>query len=322
MLGDDADAETRTELHLWRIRCAIGTHEMLDVVRDRAPLEALVDEVEADAPELAAEALVELSQSYWVEWRMKQATQCAERAMAIAAANDDHSAYARATTAITVPQWARYDLRGSLATLEDGVAHARAGHDDSLLAGGPVFRVPLVLAWLGRFAEADTRAQECIEIADRTQYPLELGLPLAALTQLAVARGQYDDAEQYAHRALLLQRLSGYHWAAGLFLPPLTCAYVARGQYEQAHAALATWAETADTMEQVERRPLIRGGSPRANAGSRCKAHHCPGCRCTRWWVVTRGRCWRWSSRSARARPATCAPPTTCSRRSRSSAGC
>ena len=47
---------------------------MLDVVRDRGPLEALVDEVEADAPELAAEALVELSQSYWVEWRMKQAT--------------------------------------------------------------------------------------------------------------------------------------------------------------------------------------------------------------------------------------------------------
>ena len=73
LLGDDADAETRTELHLWRIRCAIGTHEMLDVVRDRGPLEALVDEVEADAPELAAEALVELSQSYWVEWRMKQA---------------------------------------------------------------------------------------------------------------------------------------------------------------------------------------------------------------------------------------------------------
>ena len=70
-------AATRTELHLWRIRCAIGTHEMLDVVRDRGPLEALVDEVEADSPELAAEALVELSQSYWVEWRMKQATQCA-----------------------------------------------------------------------------------------------------------------------------------------------------------------------------------------------------------------------------------------------------
>ena len=133
----------------------------------------------------------------------------------------------------------------------DGEADARAGNDDSLLAGGPVFRAPLVLAWMGRFAEAEARALECCDIADRTQYPLELGLPLAALTQLAVARGEYDQAEQYAHRALLLQRLSGYHWAAGLFLPPLACAYVARGQYDQARAALATWAETADALEQA-----------------------------------------------------------------------
>jgi class 3 adenylate cyclase len=221
------------------------------VVADRGPLEALVDEVEADAPELAAEALVELSQSYWVEWRMKQARQCAERAMAIAEANDDHSAYARATTTLSVPLWARYDLAGSLATLEDGVAHARASADDALLAGGPVFRVPLVLTWLGRFTEAIPRAHECLDIADRTQYPLELGLPLAALTQIAVARGEYDEAEQHAHRALLLQRLSGYHWAAGLFLPPLVCAHVARGQFAQARDALATWTETADELEQA-----------------------------------------------------------------------
>jgi class 3 adenylate cyclase len=251
LVGDDADAETRTELLVWRIRCAIGTRDMLDVVRDRDQLEALVDEVEADAPELAAEALVELAQSYWVEWRMRQATRCAERAMAIAADNDDHAAYARATTAITVPQWSRYDLAGSLATLEDGVAHARAGNDDSLLSGGPVFRAPLVLAWMGRFPEAEQRALECSDIAERTQYPLELGLPLAALTQLAVARGEFDQAEQYAHRALLLQRLSGYTWAAGLFLPPLACAHVARGQYEQAHATLATWRETADELERA-----------------------------------------------------------------------
>ena len=171
--------------------------------------------------------------------------------MAIASDNDDHSAYARATTALSVPQWARYDLGGSLATLEDGVAHARAAHDESLLAGGPVFRVPLVLTWMGRFDEAEARALECCDIADRTQYPLELGLPLAALTQIAVARGDYDRAEQYAHRALLLQRLSGYHWAAGLFLPPLACSYVARGQFEQARDALTTWAETADDLEQA-----------------------------------------------------------------------
>ena len=128
---------------------------------------------------------------------------------------------------------------------------ARRGTTTSLLAGGPVFRVPLVLTWLGRVDEAETRALECSDIAERVQYPLELGLPLAALTQIAVARGEFDQAEQYAHRALLLQRLSGYHWAAGLFLPPLACAHVARGQYEQARDALATWSETADELEQA-----------------------------------------------------------------------
>ena len=72
--------------------------------------------------------------------------------MAIAAANDDHSAYARATTALSVPQWARYDLRGSLATLEDGVAHARGGARRLAARGWAGVPAPLVLAWLGRFA--------------------------------------------------------------------------------------------------------------------------------------------------------------------------
>ena len=148
-----------------------------------------------------------------------------------------------------MPQWARYELTESLASLEDGVAHARAAADESVLAGGPLFRVPLVLTWLGRLDEAEARALECCEVAERAQYPLELGLPLAALTQIAVLRGDFDQAEQYAHRVLLIQRLSGYHWAAGLFLPALACAHVARGQFELAREALATWAETADAME-------------------------------------------------------------------------
>ncbi len=251
LAGPDADPAVRAELHLWRIRCGIGTREMLGTVTDRGPLEALVDEIEATHPELAAEALVELSQSYWVEWQLAPAEAAARRAMAIAEGCDDHSAFARATTALSVPQWARFDLQESLATLEDGVAHARAARDPALLAGGPMFRIPLVLTWLGRLDEAEARALECCTIADETQYPLELGLPLAALTQISVLRGEFDEAEQYAHRALLIQHLSGYHWAAGLFLPALACAHTARGQFELARDALATWAETADAMERA-----------------------------------------------------------------------
>ncbi len=250
LVGADADAATRAELHLWRIRCGMGTREMLGVVADRSALETLVDEIEEDHPELAAEALVELSQSYWVEWKMKQASAAAHRAMEIAERTGHHAAYARAATASTVPQWARYDLEGSLATLEDAVRHARLA-EESVQAGGPLFRVPLVLVWLGRLDEAEARALECCDVADEAKYPLELGLPLAALTQISVLRGDFDKAEQYAHRALLLQRLSGYPWAAGLFLPALACAHVARGQFELARETLAIWAETADAMERA-----------------------------------------------------------------------
>ena len=249
-LGPDADPVVLADLHIWRLRCAVGSREMLDVVGDRDRLEQLVVVIEADHPELAAEGLVELAQSRWVAWDMVGSADAARRAMALADACGSHRAYVRATTTLCVPQWAEYDLRGSLETLEAGIAHARAGGDDALLVGGPVFRAPLVLTWLGRFADAEALAHEGCAAAERTHYPLEQGLPLAALTQIAVARGRYDDAEQYAHQALLVQRLSGYHWAAGLFLPALASGHLARGRYDAARDALDTWAETGDALEQ------------------------------------------------------------------------
>ena len=249
-LGPDADPVVLADLHIWRLRCAVGSQEMLDVVGDRDRLERLVAVIEPDHPELAAEGLVELAQSRWVAWDMAGSAEAARRAMALADACGSHRAFVRATTTLSVPQWAEYDIRGSLETLEAGIAHARAGDDDALLVGGPLFRAPLVLAWLGRFDEAEALAHEGCAAAERMHYPLEQGLPLAALTQMAVACGRYDDAEQHAHQALLVQRLSGYHWAAGLFLPALASGHLARGRYDAARDALDTWAETGDPLEQ------------------------------------------------------------------------
>ena len=219
------------------------------MVSERRDLEELVDQIEVDHPQLAAEALVQLSQSFWVEWKIKRAGDAARRAMSIAERCGDHRAAAGAAGALTVPQWANYDLRGSLKTLQRGVVQARKSEDESALAGGPLFRLPLVLVWLGRLEEAEESALECCAIAERVQYPLELGLPLAALCQIATVRGDFDQVEHYAHRALLIQRLTGYHWAAGLFLPSLASAHVARGQFDAARDDLDTWAQTADAME-------------------------------------------------------------------------
>ena len=258
MARKGADRATLVDLHIWRIRCAIGSREMLGVVSDREDLEELVDDIEEDHPQLAAEALVQLSQSFWVEWKIKRAGDAARRAMTIADRCGDHRASAGAAGALTVPMWASYDLRGSLATLQKGVMEARMAEDESALAGGALFRLPLVLVWLGRLDEAFESALECCAIAERAQYPLELGLPLAALCQIATVRGDFDQVEHYAHRALLIQRLTGYHWAAGLFLPSLASAHVARGQFDAARDDLDSWAQTADAMEAATVALLMR----------------------------------------------------------------
>ena len=187
LLGPDADPVVLTELHVWRIRCGIGSQDVLAEARDRGALESLVERIVDEEPELAAEGLVELAQSYWVDWEMAPAAANARRAMELAQQTGSHRAFVRAVTTLSVPQWADYDLHGSLATLEAGIDQARSAHDDSVLVGGALFRAPLVLTWLGRLVEAEQLALEGIGVAERTHYPLEEGLPLAALTQIAVA---------------------------------------------------------------------------------------------------------------------------------------
>ena len=153
---------------------------------------------------------------------------------------------------ISVPQWARYDLHGSLATLEDGVAHARAAADESLLAGGPVFRVPLVLAWLGRFDEAEARALECMR--HRRAHAVPVGAGTAARRAHADSRSPAATSTTPSSTRTARSCCNaspGYHWAAGLFLPPSRARTSARGQFEQAREALATWSETADALEQA-----------------------------------------------------------------------
>ena len=189
--------------------------------RDRGPLEALVDEVEADDARAGgrgagrAVAVVlgrvahEAGDAVRASGRWRSPT-----------TNDDHSAYARATTALSVPQWARYDLRGSLATLEDGVgARTRRGTTTRCSRAGRCS----ACRSCSRGSGASTRPRRARSsaatspTARSTRWSSACRSPRSR--RLAVARGEYDQAEQYAHRALLLQRLSGYHWAAGLFLP-------------------------------------------------------------------------------------------------------
>ena len=139
LLGPDADPVLLAELHVWRIRCGVGSQTVLGEARDRGALEQLVERIVDTDPELAAEGLVELAQSYWVDWEMAHAAENARRAMDLAESIGSHRAFVRAVTTLSVPQWAEYDLHGSLETLEAGIAHARAARDDSVLVGARCF---------------------------------------------------------------------------------------------------------------------------------------------------------------------------------------
>ena len=276
---------------------------MLDVVRDRGPLEALVDEVEADSPELAAEALVELSQSYWVEWRMQQATQVRgagdghrgrqRRPLRVRAGDDRHERAAVGALRPArdrSPRWRTASRTRARRTTTRCSRAARCSARRSCSRGWaasprPRTRAHRVLRHRRTHA-VPARARSAARLRSRSSRSRA-----ASTTQ----------AEQYAHRALLLQRLSGYHWAAGLFLPPLACAYVARGQYEQARAGRSPRGPRPPTRSSSRASTSSPAGSPRANAGSRCSAHRCRASRRTRWSAPTRGRCWQSSSPSAKA---------------------
>ena len=284
---------------------------MLGVVADRGPLEALVDEVEADDPELAAEALVELAQSYWVEWRMKQATQCAHRAMAIADEHDDHSAYARAAAALSVPQWARYDLRGSLATLR-GRRRTRPRRARRLAARG---RPGVPGAARAHVARAPRRSRDPRARVLATSPSGRSTRSSSGCRSPRSPRSRWHAASSTTPSSTRTARCSCSGCRATTGPPACSCL---RSRARTSPAASSS--RPATRSPRGRRRPTSSsrrastcspGGSTRASAASPCRVRRCPRSHATRWSAPTRGRRWRWSSRSARARPATSRSPTT-----------
>ena len=198
-----------------------------------------------------------------------------ERAMAIAAANDDHSAYARATTALSVPQWARYDLRGSLATLEDGVAHARAGPTSRCW---PAVRCS-ACRWCSRgWALRRGRGARARVLRHRRAHavPARAGAAAGRAHADRGLRGEYEQAEQYAHRALLLPAAVRLP-LGGRAVPARAGVRARRPRPVRAGARDARHLGRDRRRARAgERRPLLPLGRRRASAGTRCRARRCP----------------------------------------------
>ena len=65
--------EMLADLYIWRLRCGVARHDLIDAVSDAEPIEALVATLEPTAPGLAAQGLVELAQLHLAKGRPEQA---------------------------------------------------------------------------------------------------------------------------------------------------------------------------------------------------------------------------------------------------------
>jgi class 3 adenylate cyclase len=241
------DVAGETNALLERLRCELLIGPVDPAMADEVRL--LVDRVGDELPLLAAEGLVDISQTQWMDGRVPEARATVARALEIAEANGLHDAAERALVSRSVTEWLTLDLEAALASLRAAEPHGRLAEDATRVIG-PAYRIPVTLLWLGRLDEAERAAVEAERIAEHVTI-YEYGLALAARVGLAILRGNLPAADDHAERALLIQRLSGYQWAAGLMLPGLAAAHLRRGDEARARAALDAWEETADDLAQV-----------------------------------------------------------------------
>jgi class 3 adenylate cyclase len=247
--------------------------------RDVEPVARLAARLATNEPALSAEALVDISQAEWSQFRIGDARKTVERALAIAEPRDLHVVAERALVSRSVTEWITLDLPDALESLGRAEEHAIAS-GEPIRRIGPAYRRPLTLLWMGRVEDAERECVAATELCDQVRSQYEFALVLATRVGIAALRGEFALAEDLAEHALRLQRLSGYQWAAGLFLPALALAHLERGDPGRAEAAIVEWERTADDLSRIPIRMLrdvvaVRSG--RAGAETLARLPGLPG---------------------------------------------
>ena len=214
---------------------------------DLGPLEALLDDVEADDIVLCARGHAQLAEAGWPQGKVTLTERHADRALELAIRGGDANAQTRAHLARAQARWLRLDLVGALDALV--AAHETgAASGDQWLEGIALSRLALNLFWLGRLDEAHIAGLDALRYAESIANFAEQSLALAALTAVAVARGEFDEAEQHAESAVAAIRLSRYTWSASLVFPALVSARLAQDDLLGAHSAIDQWTKTVTTL--------------------------------------------------------------------------
>jgi class 3 adenylate cyclase len=217
-----AESDDRVELaRAWigRVRAQAVTAppgEQIDIDN----LEELAEDLESDAPAVAAEIWANLVQPFWMAGRLELARAAAQRALEIARPLGDDAASLRALWQRSMTEWSRLELADARESLQRAKQHGTSLVDRKELTG-PMMRLPLTHFWLGEIVESTRSVGAARSLSREINYTLENGLFLNAQAQLALARGALDEAEDACSSCLSGEATSGYTWATPLAFPTL-----------------------------------------------------------------------------------------------------
>jgi DNA-binding CsgD family transcriptional regulator len=240
-----------------RTRCnitqvAVGYGEMVDL----RPLTDIVARTEGEMPEVAGEVLAVMSQAYWTARRPADAREAASRALEIGERTGNSGICAKAHSSLALTCLQSLDLSQAYEHWVRSLDYARRA-GDLWAQGAPLSRIPLVLTWQGKLAEADMAFEEMKTVIQHTQDMTSYSLALAARVCIDVARGDFALAEEHATEATRAIQRSRYPWAGPLFLPALACARTLQGESAEAADALERLTTPGEIFEDPGR-PIIR----------------------------------------------------------------
>jgi class 3 adenylate cyclase len=210
-------------------------------------VEAVIDQIAADEPILAAFGWSEIAQVLWTAKQPARARVFAERALALATRHNSPMVAAEAHRALSLISAQELQPQAALEHLDTGLEWARRGKE-SWIESQILQRLILPLLWVGNTERIESVASEA---AASTQLIHDWGdhsLAHGGLTCWAVACGEFERAEQHAGEVLRLLRRSGYPWAGPTALPALALARMLRGAWAEAEQALAMLAAPGDVF--------------------------------------------------------------------------
>ena len=204
---------------------------------DVRPLEEVVEALGENEPQLRGRIWAIMAEVYWHARQAAKAVEMAQRALAIGQHLQDDRLCAHACFALALAQTQNLYVKDAIESYQNALSYGRHA-DDLWLQGWALHRMCVVLSRLGRLDEADAVAQEAYELTRRTHNWADYSLILAALTNVAVIRGDFAAAERRTHEAMVIVSRTRYPWGGVWALLGLASARALCGSSVEAEDAL------------------------------------------------------------------------------------